>query len=215
MLNITELTKPFKKRQELEQQAYTCILKRCHKRIEDASKNLNRSCYYDVPSFLLGYHIYNLSDCIKFLIKRLTQNNFDVEFRYPKLLKISWEKHYDDYVRPVKQHHVLVKNPVPRVETEHVPNSTIPHKSLDYSRFEPIPLDWSPQSFFSDELELRAIPPPSLNDLPLPKISKPRVIKNPTKSIPLPSKRKPVKPVKPVQPVQPVKPVNKYRVSFN
>lgn len=67
------------------------VLQTCHRKIQNASKQEETRVYFDVPEFVLGLPVYNLSECITFLFTKLRENGFYVRFTPPKILYISWD----------------------------------------------------------------------------------------------------------------------------
>jgi hypothetical protein len=52
-------------------------------------KKLNM--FYEVPLFVVGYPLFDISECIEFLIKELESNGFLVRYFFPRYLYISWD----------------------------------------------------------------------------------------------------------------------------
>ena len=71
---------------------YEEILKKCHHRIKNVSKQNPLMCYclYIIPKFIYGIPLYNLPECINYLFEKLTENGFKVYYTHPNLLIISW-----------------------------------------------------------------------------------------------------------------------------
>lgn len=71
---------------------YEEILKKSHHRIKTVSKQnpLIGYCLYIIPKFIYGIPLYNLSECVKYLFEKLTENGFKVYYTHPNLLIISW-----------------------------------------------------------------------------------------------------------------------------
>lgn len=92
-MNIFELTKIHKKRQQNRMSIYEDMLEICHKKIFNTSKGNLTSCVYKVPPFKFGYPLFNQNACIAFIILKLRRNGFDVYFEKPNRIHVSWEKH--------------------------------------------------------------------------------------------------------------------------
>jgi hypothetical protein len=76
------------------------ILNRVHKKIKDvAKKRADKHVWFVVPGFIFGDPIYSNTDCIAFIISKLTLNGFFVRFIDPNMLFISWENYIPAYVR--------------------------------------------------------------------------------------------------------------------
>jgi hypothetical protein len=99
-ISIDEL---FEKRriQDIKQlSTFNKILNRVHKKIKDVSKKrTDKHVWFVVPGFIFGDPIYSNTDCIAFIISKLTLNGFFVRFIDPNMLFISWENYIPAYVR--------------------------------------------------------------------------------------------------------------------
>lgn len=99
-ISIDEL---FEKRrmQNIKQlSTFNKILNRVHKKIKDVSrKHEDKHVWFVVPGFIFGDPIYSNTDCIAFIISKLTLNGFFVRFIDPNMLFISWENYIPAYVR--------------------------------------------------------------------------------------------------------------------
>jgi hypothetical protein len=93
MINIDELHKEKDKRLKHKNEVYDIVLKKCHQRIKATAKVLdgNDSCVFVVPPYIYGCPLYNINNCIFYLVQQLTENGFDVKHINPNFLMISWE----------------------------------------------------------------------------------------------------------------------------
>lgn len=154
MLSISELTKSRSKQQEYWNGIFDKILLLCHKRIKYCAKKLKSKCFYEVPTCVIGLPVYNYKDCINHLIKKLKNNDLDVEYRAPNVLFISWERHQEDYVKPIKM-------------TTYIPqqfkyNQTSSNKQSYLYANNPS-LSSNQPKYFLEENVLQLMPPPKLH----------------------------------------------------
>ena len=94
-INLDELYKESKYRQEKRTEVYGKVLARVHKKIKACSRQKFNNCFccYVVPEFILGFPRYDIATCTAFLIDKLQANGFNIKYTHPNLLFISW-KHY-------------------------------------------------------------------------------------------------------------------------
>jgi len=80
---------------------FTKLLKRIHIKIKTISRQRqnNTICWFKVPKSIIGTRSYNYSNCVSFLIKKLTENKFLVKFIEPSMLLISWDTYVPTYAR--------------------------------------------------------------------------------------------------------------------
>ena len=71
---------------------YEKILERIHKRIKSMNRNKKLAMAYKVPVVILTEAAYKLKECIVYVMAKLRKQNFDIQFRNPNILIISWEK---------------------------------------------------------------------------------------------------------------------------
>jgi len=91
MVKAEDLIKQQKKRKELKNKTYLKVYERVEKKILLSSKSDFYECDYEVPSLLIGVPIYSVSECEKFLIKKLKKNGFKVKKNDDKNnINISW-----------------------------------------------------------------------------------------------------------------------------
>ena len=100
-LNMDEL---FQKKQTQDLNVlnnYNKILIRVHNKIKYVSKQLinDQCCWYIVPEVMLGIPKYDHRDCTVFIIEKLRENGFVVNYIHPNLLFISWKNWIPTYVR--------------------------------------------------------------------------------------------------------------------
>ena len=100
-LNMDEL---FQKKQTQDLNVlnnYNKILIRVHNKIKYVSKQLinDQCCWYIVPEVMLGIPKYDHRDCTIFIIEKLRENGFVVNYIHPNLLFISWKNWIPTYVR--------------------------------------------------------------------------------------------------------------------
>ena len=68
------------------------FLVKCHQRIKLVAKlnPLNSWCFYVIPKFIYGIPLYNLEECLNYIVTHLNKNGFTVNYTHPNLLFISW-----------------------------------------------------------------------------------------------------------------------------
>lgn len=80
------------KKKNKRSESFEQILDKCYKTIKrsvDVLRN-NHHCFVEIPEFLIGYPLYDLNECIQFVVQKLTVNGFYVKYFFPRVLYISW-----------------------------------------------------------------------------------------------------------------------------
>ena len=79
----------YKKNKEKELKkikVFNSILKKCEKKIKLYANNDKFECYFEIPKFYLGAPLYNINECVYFIIQKL-KSKFKVHYFSPNDLK--------------------------------------------------------------------------------------------------------------------------------
>jgi hypothetical protein len=90
MFTIYDIIDNKKKRESRKLEIFTHILENCCKVIKKCDEIRVTHCVFEVPEYVFGYPLYNLNDCIVFLLQELTKGGFKVQYLFPHTLIISW-----------------------------------------------------------------------------------------------------------------------------
>ena len=90
-LNIRELQNSVLYRQQKNNEIYEQVLKLVHKKIIITNETtLDCKCVYKMPLFIYGLPLYNPNKCIQYIVNKLVNNGFYVEYIAPYEIFISW-----------------------------------------------------------------------------------------------------------------------------
>jgi len=100
-INIDDLYETNMRRDQRQLSLFNKILNRVHKRINTTSrlKRNEKFVWFTVPEFLFGEPTYDQGDCIAYLVAKLVDNGFRVQYMHPHTLFIGWEHWVPSYVR--------------------------------------------------------------------------------------------------------------------
>lgn len=100
-LNIDELYEKKQKRELNQLETFNKILNRIHKQIKFTSKNkyMETCTWFIVPKYIVGENVYDIGECIGYLVSQLDKNGFNVKYIHPNTLFISWDNWVPSYVR--------------------------------------------------------------------------------------------------------------------
>ncbi len=90
-LNILELHRTINEKKNRKTECYDKVLEICHKKINLAAEQKRLRCMIQVPEYICGYPLYDLNDCLNYLLTSLKANGFLVNYYFPKVLYISWD----------------------------------------------------------------------------------------------------------------------------
>lgn len=93
MLNINQLHKEIEKREKRKNKVYQTILDKVNYRIILTNQQtIDCFCLFIVPSFIFGVPLYNMTNCIIYIMEDLIEKGFKVQYTHPNLLSISWKQ---------------------------------------------------------------------------------------------------------------------------
>ena len=89
-MNILELHRTQNAKKSLQKEVYDIVLKKCHRRIVMINENQKVNCFFDIPSYIIGYPLYDLNKCAQHILYSLKKNGLEVTYFFPNYLYISW-----------------------------------------------------------------------------------------------------------------------------
>tara|TARA_B100001173_G_scaffold179904_1_gene155338 strand:+ start:778 stop:1143 length:366 start_codon:yes stop_codon:yes gene_type:complete len=75
-----------KKREQQKIKIYNTILSKCEKKIRWHAQNDQFQCFYEIPIFCMSCPLYNVSECVFFIVQKL-QTKFKIHYFSPEDLK--------------------------------------------------------------------------------------------------------------------------------
>jgi len=126
--NFLEMKERMKKKEYYE---YYKILEKIYKYINFALQRNQLSFKYEVPKVLIGKTNYNLKTCLIYLMKKLRDDNYNVKYKNPNILIISFENILLGTVNKLERS----DNPQQRKQ-EIKPQLDVPKREFPKSEFE-------------------------------------------------------------------------------
>ena len=100
-LNIDDLYETIDEKNNKRLEKFDGILKKIHGRIRYYSQLERTFCFFQIPEFIIGVPLYNVSDLRNYIINSLKRNGFHILYIDPNWVYISWSK--EDRGKPVKK----------------------------------------------------------------------------------------------------------------
>ncbi len=69
---------------------YKSILGKVYKKIKTSASNEESYCFYEVPEYIYGTPLYNMKDCIVFILNNLHEKGFSAKYVDPFLVFVCW-----------------------------------------------------------------------------------------------------------------------------
>jgi hypothetical protein len=93
-LSISELYTMKNKKDEIKTNTFNIIIEKCHAKIKTIAAQGGMNIFYEIPHVLLGYPLYNVNECLEYVIAGLRKNGLLVQtLPYPNnfTIYISWK----------------------------------------------------------------------------------------------------------------------------
>jgi hypothetical protein len=99
-INMDELYEKKRMKNEMELNIFNRLLNRIHNKIKLTSRQKSDEQYifYVVPEVMIGLPKYNHSSCVSYLMYKLQENGFNVQYINPNVLFVSWKHWVPKYV---------------------------------------------------------------------------------------------------------------------
>jgi len=94
-INIKELYSIQKKKEEQRHVSYDHILNLIHRRIKVIANHGGTNTFYEIPGLVVGYPLFDLYKCTKYIMNALRDNSFFVQILPPPhiaVIYVSWDK---------------------------------------------------------------------------------------------------------------------------
>jgi hypothetical protein len=86
-----ELNKQLENKKKRSKQVFEKVLEACDRRIKNAVDVRAYECIFTVPRFVLGFPLYDLSECLEFVLRKLVAHGFITQvLEDQRSVHISW-----------------------------------------------------------------------------------------------------------------------------
>lgn len=91
-ININKLRNEVEEREKRKTKIYEKILNLCYNKILNNNKqNDDYTCTYTIPPVVFGLPLYNVDECVSFVMNKLIEKGFEIVFAFPTTIHISWK----------------------------------------------------------------------------------------------------------------------------
>lgn len=129
LLNPTRLRGEVEARESRKIKVFEHILDTCYNKIMTTNQQTGDCCcIFTCPSVVFGLPLFNLIDCIRFIMVKLVEKGFEVHLAIPNNIFISWKKESNpDYSRQLYQLEAPARS---SSSSNHNSNSNSNHNSI-------------------------------------------------------------------------------------
>lgn len=89
-ISLTEIHKKQREKEHIRLKIYKIILSRCFLKIKNSSIKEETFCFFELPEYLPGLPLYNLTECVMFILNNLKEKGFNAKYAGEYLLFVSW-----------------------------------------------------------------------------------------------------------------------------
>ena len=90
-LNINDLYDTINNKNKNRLEKFDGILQKIHSRIKYNARLEKTYCFFQIPEFIIGTPLYNVSDLRNYLVNSLKKNGFTILYVEPNWLFINWD----------------------------------------------------------------------------------------------------------------------------
>ena len=90
MIKAQDLIFKQNERENIKYKTFNKIYEKIEKKIILASSSNFFYVWYEIPEFFIGFPLYKLSECKTYIIKKLTNNGFEIEEFNSNIILIKW-----------------------------------------------------------------------------------------------------------------------------
>lgn len=92
LFSINDLQKDQANKDKSRNSIYHLITKKCFTKIKETHNNNNTFCFFNLPEYIPGYPLYNMTECILYILKKLKEKGFSCRYVDSYIIYISWHK---------------------------------------------------------------------------------------------------------------------------
>jgi hypothetical protein len=88
--SVQEIQKKQREKDKMRTKIYEKISEKCFNKIKETSNNEVHYCFFQIPEYIPGYPIFNITDCIMYLLEILYKKGFKARYCDKYVIFISW-----------------------------------------------------------------------------------------------------------------------------
>ena len=106
-LHVNSINRCVRERTKKSMYIYEDMLKKCFRRVKLAVDLGEKSCFYQLPEFILGKPSYNMTQCLKYMYDNIVKYGYYVKYLPPNIFFISWVHAYNTNYVPITNEHIV------------------------------------------------------------------------------------------------------------
>ena len=90
LFSINDLQKDQASKDKSRNNIYHFITKKCFAKIKETHNNNITYCFFNLPEYIPGYPLYNMTECVLYILKKLKEKGFSCRYVDSFIIYISW-----------------------------------------------------------------------------------------------------------------------------
>lgn len=88
--SVQDIYKVQKEKDKQRLKIYERILSKCFKKIKELSLHEETFCFFEMPEYIPGSPLYNMTECVIFMVNSLQDKGFKARYVDPFMIFITW-----------------------------------------------------------------------------------------------------------------------------
>ena len=126
--SLQDIYKNQREREKQRMKIYENILSKCYKKIKEMSLHEEKICFFPLPEYIPGQPIYNMTECVQYILNSLHDSGFHARYVNPFMIFISWSVPQTELRR---QKRALLENNVPTETIKPISEIQLKYKPVE------------------------------------------------------------------------------------
>jgi hypothetical protein len=124
-INISKLRTEVQSRENRKYKTFEKVLETCYQKILSTNKTSDECCCtFICPQVIFGLPLYNLMECINFIMEKLVEKGFETHLALPNHIYISWKPDSEKRANELKHYYLQLGAPIQQMQLEYNTNNT-------------------------------------------------------------------------------------------
>jgi hypothetical protein len=124
-VNINKLRNEVQSRENRKFKTFEKVLEMCYHKILTTNKTSDECCCtFICPQVIFGLPLFNLMECINFIMEKLIEKGFQTHLAFPNHIYISWKPNSEKHTEELKQYYLQLGAPKQQMQLEYNTNNS-------------------------------------------------------------------------------------------
>jgi len=88
--NAHEVSRSIQEKKNAQVHHFNKVLELCFRSISQSADMNCTHCIFEVPEFLIGHPLYDINECIVYILRKLQEQEYQVSYYFPRTIYIVW-----------------------------------------------------------------------------------------------------------------------------